>query len=165
VLAPAGWATSFGAATLPVNSGSSGSTTLTATAPMGTPVGPYSIVVSATNSLAPAYVGLSSVTENIISALGVTVSTQPTYLVGQTISIVATVALGAVPSANTRVTITVMKPDGITVLKKWTPTTNGAGTVKVSIRAPNVTGTYAVSAVATTSGTSASAATIFSVVR
>jgi hypothetical protein len=164
VVGPAGWTTTLSALTLQPAPGSSSSTTVKVTAPVGTPAGAYAVLVSATNSAAPAYSGSSSVTHNIISSLGVTISNAPVYVVNQTVSITAAVTQGPLVTAGASVTITVTKPSGA-VLKRSTQTTNSTGTITMSFRAPSTLGTYNVSAVATKSAITGNAATTFLVTK
>jgi hypothetical protein len=150
---PAGWTAALGAAQLSLNPGAAASTTLNVSAPAGTAAGAYIVGASAT-SQSTGSVGSGSVTENIVSGLTMAVSTDsPSYAVRQTVNIAVTVLAGSSPVASTRVTITVMKPDG-SVLKRFTPNTNGSGLAKASFRAATPLGTYTITATATKNGLS-----------
>lgn len=152
---PSGWPeATFAPATLPLSPGASGSTTLTVTVPSSATAGSYTIPVTATNSTAPTYVALTSVTTVLFTSLDVTVKTdKSTYPnSNSSVLITASVSGGGSPVAGASVTFTITKPGGSTLtLPPVTPvTTNGAGSASYKwTDKQKASGTYTVLAVAT----------------
>ena len=160
---PANWMSTLSATAVTVGAGSSASATLKTTAPTGTPDGAYAITVAAVNSLAQSYAATSTAVENTISSLAITVSTSsPTYFVGQTVNITVRVMQSQAPLTSTKVTITVLKPDG-SVLKRFTPNTSSSGTATVSFKAGTPRGTYTINVSATKGSISGTATTTFAI--
>jgi hypothetical protein len=160
--APAGWGATLAATSLSVSPGASASTTMNVTAPVGTPALSYSLVVTATNSAVSGYSGSGTATETVTADLAVTVSTDAAaYLRGNSVSMSVLVRQGSSPIASAKVTLTLTRPDGIT--QKWTPTTNGSGIARQSVKIANTwpRGTYMLSAVATKNAASGRGATSF----
>jgi hypothetical protein len=158
--APAGWTTTLGAATLSPAPGASASTTVKATAPAGTLAAAYALTASAFNATAPARSGSASIAQNVVTTLGVNVSTAASYALGQNVSIVVKVTEGPNPSANASVTVVVTKPGG-GVLKQSTTTTSTSGAVTMTYKSTTPTGTYGVTVTAAKAGISGSKTTTF----
>jgi hypothetical protein len=95
---PSGWTAAFGSPGLNVASGGSVSTTLPVTSPTTAADGFYTIGVTTTNSADTSYAASTSVTQALLSSLGVSVTTnQASYARNQTVAMTATVTTNGQP--------------------------------------------------------------------
>ncbi|MBZ0159713.1 MAG: peptidase M11 [bacterium] len=159
---PAGWAAVFAAPTLTIGPGTTASTTLQVTSPIGTSDGFYTIVVRATNS---AYTNSASVTYVIVSSLTVGVTTdKPSYTRNKTVSVTAGVTANGSPVANASVAFTITKPNGAGVVTGTATTgTNGTAVYKYRLKRSDQTGPYGVTANANLNGITGSGTASFTV--
>jgi hypothetical protein len=151
---PSGWDGAFGSSALSVAAGASSSTSLTVTAPTGTPDGFYSFSVTATNSAATAYSGSSSVLQVCCSGiLAVKVSTdKSSYPQNSWVTITVNVRVGQSPVAGASVNITIQRQGANVATLRGT--TDGSGNLVIKWKlAPNApTGAYQVLTAANASG-------------
>jgi len=159
---PAGLSGTFGASTLNLSPGSSSSTTLQVAAASSLVAGSYPFSITAKNGAATSYMKTTSGTENVITSLNVSVSTnKPSYARNQQVTVTATVTAGGAPVANAAVTFTLTKADGSLVSGSATTASNGAAVYKYRVKPKAPVGTYQVNANASLSGISGSATTSF----
>ncbi|HSB75557.1 MAG TPA: NEW3 domain-containing protein [Terriglobales bacterium] len=152
--APSGWTTAVTSPSLSLNPGASASTTLNVTSPTGTANGFYTVGATAANTSATNYTASASATYVIGTApsLSITVSTnQSSYVVGQMVSITASVLSGTSPASGQSLTIILTKANGSQVTMTATTGSNGVATASYRLKRKDPTGTYRVQA--STSGT------------
>jgi len=164
---PSGWAGVWSATTLSLSPGKSGSATLTATSPVGTPDGSYNLGVSATNASASSYSGSAAATYVINTApLSISLTTnQSSYMPGQTVGVIVTMLYGTSPDAGASVTVTVTAPNGRTTTLKGTTGSNGLALLNYNLSKHATAGTYQVQLATTVTGASSTvgASTSFTV--
>src|SRR5262245_14234791 len=158
---PAGLSGTFGSSTLNLSPGSSSSTTLQVDASAALSAGVYNFGIAGTNSAASSYTKTTSGSENVITSVNVSVSTdKASYNRNQTVTIAATVSSGS-PVANAGVIFTLTKADGSIVSADATTGSNGTAVYKLRLKRNDPTGTYQVKAAPTLGGISGSATTSF----
>ena len=160
--APTGWGASFGSSSLTIGPGSTSTTTMQVTSPVGTADGFYPINVSVGNG---SYSASSSVSYALVSALGFTVtSSQSSYTRTQTITVNATVKVAGSTVAGVPVTFTMTKANGTTMTSSATSGANGIAVFKYALnRKKDPTGAYQVRAQATMNSVSGSGSVSFTV--
>ncbi len=148
---PSGWAGVLSTGALSLSPGKSGSATLTATSPVGTADGSYSLGVSATNASASSYSGSAAATYVINSApLSISLTTnQSSYLPGQTVAVSVTMLYGTSPDAGAGVAVTVIAPSGKTTTLSGTTGSNGVASLSYKLSNHAAAGTYQVQYVTT----------------
>jgi hypothetical protein len=168
-----GWSYTQDVTALALNPGSSGSMTLTVTAPATTPPASYQLLVGATNAGATAYSGLGSATETVtappppppVNTFTASVSTTaPIYVNGNTVIANVLVQNNGAPVASAAVTITMTRPNG--TVQKITGNTSSTGLLKKTLfKVGNSSprGTYVLNVTATKNGLSATTTTNFDV--
>jgi hypothetical protein len=164
--APGGWTTTLGTALLAVNAGASATTTMTVTAPTGTAAASYQLTGTATNSAATTFTATATASQTIVAPppppFTASVSTNATYVNGNTVIASVLVKNNGVPVASAAVTITMTKPNGST--QKFTGNTSNTGVLNKNLfKVGNSTprGTYQLAVVATKTGLSGSGSTSF----
>ena len=161
----ANWIAVFSSSTLLINQGSSVTTTMLVTSPVGAPDGLYPINVSAVNSLSPTNGATAAVTYSLMSVLAVTpVPTQTSYTRSQTAMVNATVRAGGIPVAGVSVVFTMTKSNGTVITATRTTGSNGVAVfTHVLSRKKDPTGTYLVRAQSSSNGMSGTGNTSFMV--
>ncbi len=168
--APTGWTAAFGASAPSVAPGTSASTTMQVTSPAGAANGLYNIPVTATNAGAPTYTASTSVSEMLVAALQVSVSTnQPSYSRNTSMTASARVASmdsltgQTVPVQGASVSFSITKPNGSTVTGTATTGANGVATFQYRIKQKDPTGQWQAQAVAAFNGITGTGSTTFTV--
>jgi hypothetical protein len=148
-----------------IAAGASSSTTLQVTSPAGTVDGFYNSMVTAGNASDATYSTSSSATCAIISSLGVSISSdQASYTRNQTATVTAFVTGGGSPLSGVSVVFAMKKANGVVVTGAGTTGANGLAVFKYRFnKQKDPTGTYQVSASASSNGMSGSGTAIFSV--
>jgi hypothetical protein len=146
--APAGWSPVYGQTVLTIAPGATATTTLTVTPPPGT-IGTSSVAASAARLASSGPGGSASVSVNVVSSLGVTLSTATS---GNAIAISARVLAGSNPVSGAKVTFTVKNPLGKTTTSSATTSSSGVATLKLRMKPKDPKGTYTVQATATSAG-------------
>jgi hypothetical protein len=156
------WGASFGGSSLTLAPGSTGTTTLQVTSPLGTPDGFYPVNITATNGSSSAS---SNATYALVSALGfTTTSTQPSYTRTQTIAVNATVKVAGSTVAGVPVTFTMTKSNGVVVTSTVNTGATGVAVFKYTLsKKKDPTGNYQVRAQATMNTVSGSGSVAFAV--
>jgi len=149
---PSGWTGVWSAAALSLSPGKSGSATLTATSPVGTADGTYTVGVSATNASGSSYSGSAAATYLINTApLTISLATnQSSYLPGQTVAVTVTLLYGTTPDAGASVTAAVTAPNGKTATLSGTTGSNGVALLNYKLSSSATAGTYQLQAQAGT---------------
>jgi hypothetical protein len=104
--------------------------------------------------------GTAPSTGNVALAVA---TSQPSYSPGQTVSITAKATVGGSPVASDALKFTITKANGVAVAGSATTNSNGVAVYTVKLKRTDPLGTYQVGVVSTINGTSASAATTFTV--
>jgi uncharacterized protein YfaS (alpha-2-macroglobulin family) len=165
---PSGWAGVWSTTALSLSPGKSGSATLTATSPVGTADGSYTVGVSATNASASSYNGSATATYVISTApLSISLATnQSSYMPGQTVGVIVTMLYGTLPDVGASVTVTVTAPNGkkMTTLSGTTGS-NGVASLNYNLSKHAAAGTYQAQVSTTVTGASSTvgASTSFTV--
>jgi len=141
---PAGWSALWGAAGVSLSPGKSGSATLTVNSPAGTADGSYSLGVTANNAAAGSYNASASATYVInTSPLSVSLTTnQLTYLPGQTVGVIVTLASSTSPDVGASVAVTVTSPNGKKTALNGTTGSNGVALLNYKLSRRATPGTY-----------------------
>jgi hypothetical protein len=162
---PSGWVGAFANGMVSIAAGASSSTTLQVTSPAGTVDGFYNSMVTAGNASDATYSTSSSATCAIISSLGVSISSdQASYTRNQTATVTAFVTGGGSPLSGVSVVFAMKKANGVVVTGAGTTGANGLAVFKYRFnKQKDPTGTYQVSASASSNGMSGSGTAIFSV--
>jgi hypothetical protein len=161
---PTGLSGTFGASTLNLSPGSSSSTTLQVGAASSLAAGSYPFSISAKNGAATSYTQTTSGSENVVTSLNVSISTdKPSYARNQQVTVSALVTSGGTPLANMAVTFTITKANGSIVTGNGTTGSNGTAVYKLRLRKQDPVGSYQAKAAGTMSGISGSATTSFMV--
>jgi hypothetical protein len=161
---PAGLSGTFGASTLNLSPGSSSSTTLQVATSPALSAGVYNFGIAGTNSAASSYTKTTSGSENVITSLNVSVSTdKPSYARNQQVTATATVTAGGAPLVNVAVTFTVTKANGSVAMGNATTGSNGTAVYKLRLKKQDPVGSYQAKAAGTMSGISGTATTTFMV--
>ena len=163
--APVGWLAAFGSPATIINQGSTATTTLQITSPVGAADGFYAINVGVANSSSPANASAASVTYSLVSALAVTATaSQTTYMRNQTATVNSTVRAAGAPVSGATVTFTMTKSNGIVVTNTAIAGTNGLAVFKYAFsRKKDPAGTYQVRAQAGSGGVSGTGVVTFAV--
>lgn len=161
---PSGWTATFASPTLTIAPGGTASTTTQVTSDSAAAGGFYDIGVTAVDSAGGGYSGSASASYVVAGSISVTVSTdKPSYARGEFVSITASVSAGGFPVAGASVEFMIVKSNGGTVSLSATTGSSGSARVKYKLKPKDPPGTYKTGSVATFTGTSAEAATSFSV--
>jgi NPCBM-associated, NEW3 domain of alpha-galactosidase len=161
---PSGWTSSFFSPTLNIAPGTTASTTLQVTSPLGATDGFYNVGVAAANSSATSYSASASATYVIVSSLSVAVSTnQSSYSRNQTVSVTTLVSVDGLPISGTAVTFSIKKSSGAVVTGSATTGTNGSAVYKYKLKRNDPVGAYQASAAARMNALSGTATTNFMV--
>ena len=158
---PSGWTGTWSASALSLSPGKTGSAILTVTSPLGTADGSYNVGVNAANASTGTSTG-SAVATYVIntSPLSTSVATnQPTYLPGQTVTVIVTMLYGASADVGASVTVTVTTPGGKTTSLSGTTGSTGAAALNFKLSSHATAGTYQVQVGGTTTRTGAAATT------
>jgi M6 family metalloprotease-like protein len=141
---PSGWAGLWNAGGLILSPGKSGSATLSVTSPTGTADGSYNISVTAINASAGSYNGSASATY-LINTTPVNISlttNQPSYLPGQIVGVIVTMASGTSPDVGASVAVTVTSPNGRKTTLSGTTGSNGVALLNYKLSKRATPGTY-----------------------
>jgi len=162
---PTGWAGVWNTSTptLSISPGKSASLTLTVTSPVGTADGSYNVGVSATNPSASAY-NTSASASYVINTAPLSVSlitSQSSYLPGQTVGISVSLLYGTLPDVGANVNVSITLPSGKTTTLTGTTGSNGVALLNYKLAKNAPAGTYHVQyATSGTSTTPAAASTM-----
>jgi hypothetical protein len=141
---PSGWAGLWSAGGTSLSPGKSGSATLSVTSPAGTADGSYNVSVTAINASAGSYSGSAAAAYVITSSpLSVSVATnQSSYLPGQTVGVIVTMASGTSPDVGASVSVTVTSPNGRKTTLSGTTGSNGVALLNYKLSKRATPGTY-----------------------
>lgn len=160
-VAPSGWPSSLSTtAVASLAPGASASSTLSLQSPVGQ-AGTFTFSASATDT-ANNLSGSAAGSATLVGPL--TVSASAVYTAGtrsRSATVTVDVKSGASPVPGAAVTITITKPSGARVTLSATTASNGLATAKYSLNRKDGSGTYGVSAVASSSGSTGSGTTSF----
>ena len=151
---PSGWASTVSASA--IDPGSTATTSVQVTSPVGAVDGYHSITVRSNNSANTSFSGAAQATYALVSALSVSnTATQSTYPRNQTATVNATVKAAGAAVAGATVGFTLTKSNGTTVTSTTTTASNGVATFKYTFnKKKDPTGTYQVRAQASANGVS-----------
>jgi len=159
---PVGWTGTFGTSIFTLAPGVSGSTTFTVTSLASATGGSYTIGVTATNSADSRYAGSASVTDVLITSLGVTVAPdRPTYTGNTWVKVTATTTAGGAPVAGASVTFTITKPNQAVITGTATTGANGLASFSFRLKPKEPNGQWQAQGAATAYGKSGSNSTSF----
>ena len=160
---PSGWMSSVSAPA--IDPGSTATTSVQVTSPVGATDGYHSITVRSTNAANTSFSGAAAATYSLVSALSVSNTvTQSTYTRNQTATVNATVKAAGVAVAGATVSFTLTKSNGTTVTSTTTTASNGVATFKYTFnRKKDPTGAYQVRANASANGVSGGGTVSFTV--
>ena len=160
---PSGWMSTVSAAA--IDPGSTATTSVQVTSPVGAIDGYHSITVRSINAANTSFSASAPATYSLVSALWVSnTATQSTYMRNQTATVNATVKAAGVGVAGATVSFTLTKSNGTTVTSTTTTASNGVATFKYTFnKKKDPTGAYQVRAQASANGVSGGGSVSFTV--